>query len=186
MTDLLGDARGTAKVTTMERHSEGPEPVTTMFNYSIWARDRVLSGIETLDDAQLREVPESGAYGSIHDTLAHMAVSEWVWVQRCSGQSPTKLPRGEDFANLRVLIDWWNEIHAEAMRYLSALTSRDVQQEVTYTGPDGKTRTRKVWHMLMQVVNHQTEHRSQLASMLGSKGIDVPQTDLVVYLSEQV
>ncbi|MBF6611513.1 MAG: DinB family protein [Chloroflexi bacterium] len=170
----------------MERHSEGPEPVTTMFNYSIWARDRVLSGIETLDDAQLREVPESGAYGSIHDTLAHMAVSEWVWVQRCSGQSPTKLPRGEDFANLRVLIDWWNEIHAEAMRYLSALTSRDVQQEVTYTGPDGKTRTRKVWHMLMQVVNHQTEHRSQLASMLGSKGIDVPQTDLVVYLSEQV
>ncbi len=185
MVDLLNDARGTAKVTTMERDFEGPEPETTLFNYSVWARDCVLSGIEMLDDAQLREVPKGGAYGSIHDTLAHMAVSEWMWVQRCTGQSPSRLPRGEDFASLRVLINWWNEIHAGTMRYLSALSPTDLQQEVTYTGPDGKRRTRKVWHMLMQVVNHQTEHRSQLASILGGMGIDLPPTDLVVYLSEQ-
>jgi len=49
--------------------------------------------------------------------------------------------------------------------------------------PDGVQRTRKIWHMLVQVPNHQTEHRSQIASMLGAMGLDVPPTDLVVYLS---
>ena len=55
----------------------------------------------------------------------------------------------------------------------------------TYVGPDGKRRTRKVWHMLLQVPNHQTDHRSQVATILGSMGLEVPQTDLVAFLSER-
>jgi uncharacterized damage-inducible protein DinB len=161
------------------------EQIRTMLDYSIWARDRLLTVIETLDEAALRKVPEGGAYGSIHDTLAHMAVSEWMWLQRCQGRSPERLPKGEDFASQRVLIDWWNEQHAHATEYVQVLDDADLQGEVTYRGPDGKERTRKVWHMLMQVVNHQTEHRGQLASYLGQLGHEVPQIDLVVYLSEK-
>jgi uncharacterized damage-inducible protein DinB len=68
--------------------------------------------------------------------------------------------------------------------YLNSITDGQLNIEVTYVGPDGKRRTRKVWHMLLQVPNHQTDHRSQIATMLGSMGLDVPQTDLVVFLSE--
>ncbi len=57
-------------------------------------------------------------------------------------------------------------------------------REITYAAPDGKIRTRKIWHMLAQVTNHQTEHRAQIGTMLGALGVEVPQTDLVVYLSE--
>jgi uncharacterized damage-inducible protein DinB len=39
--------------------------------------------------------------------------------------------------------------------------------------------------MLLQVPNHQTEHRSQVAAMLSNLGVEVPQTDLVVYLSNR-
>ncbi len=161
------------------------EQIRTMFDYSIWARDKMLGPIETLDETQLRATPESGVYGAVYDTLAHMAVSEWLWLQRCLGESPMKLPKGEDFANLRVLIDWWNEQHVTAVSYLSSITDDDLGQEVTYRSPDGKTRTRKVWHMLLQVPNHQIEHRSQLATMLGQMSVEVPPTDLVVYLSEK-
>ena len=145
----------------------------------------MLGVIEKLDDDALRKAPESGAYGSIYDTLAHMAVSEWMWTRRCLGESPTRLPTSEDFVSLRALIDWWNQIHADATTYLSDLSDADLEQEVSYRGPDGKTRTRKVWHMLLQTVNHQTEHRSQVSGMLGQMGLEVPQTDLVVYLSQQ-
>lgn len=157
----------------------------TLFDFSIWARDRLLAVIETLDENLLRRAPESGAYGSMHDTLAHMAVSEWMWVQRCEGQSPMRLPRGEDFVNLEVLVGWWNDAHANAIAFIETLDDAGLMQERTYMGPDGKKRTRKIWHMLLQVVNHQTEHRAQIASMLGQMGLDVPQTDLVVYLSEK-
>jgi uncharacterized damage-inducible protein DinB len=161
------------------------EQINTLFDYSMWARDRLLGAIESLDDEALRRMPESGAYGSIHDTLAHMAVSEWMWVRRCLGDAPGRLPRGEDFASLRVLINWWNQIHSETVAYLADLNDSTLNEDVTYTGPNGKTRTRKVWHMLLQVVNHQTEHRSQLGTLLGQMSLEVLATDLVVYLSEQ-
>jgi uncharacterized damage-inducible protein DinB len=165
----------------------GVTMLRTMFDYSIWARDKLLGVIEGLEDTRLRDVPggSSGVYGSIFDTLAHMAASEWLWIQRCIGESPLRSPRGEDFRDLRTLVNWWNSVHADSVAVLSGISEQDLDTQLTYLAPDGKRRTRKVWHMLLQVPNHQTEHRSQLATMLGQLGIEVPQTDLVVYLSEQ-
>lgn len=161
--------------------------LATLFDYSIWARDRLLEAMEPLDESGLRELQGEvkGVYGAIFDTLAHMAASEWLWVQRCLGESPMRSPRGEDFNSLRNLVDWWNGVHADAVQLLAGLSESDLEAELTYAGPDGKRRTRKIWHMLLQVPNHQTEHRSQVASMLGNLGVEVPQTDLVVYLSSR-
>jgi ATP-dependent Clp protease ATP-binding subunit ClpA len=169
------------------RGNPGPslDMLRTLFDYSIWARDKLLAAIETLEESQLRATDKTGVYGSIYDTLAHLAVSEWLWVRRCLGESPLKLPKGEDFADLRALIDWWNGNHAQAVQYLNSITEQDLSDELTYMAPDGKERARKVWHMLLQVPNHQTEHRAQIGTMLGQLGVEVPPTDLVVYLSER-
>lgn len=159
----------------------------TFFDYSIWARDKLLGALRSIEEKRLREMPGEGAegvYGTIYDTLAHMAASEWLWLQRCMGESPMRSPRGEEFADLRSLVDWWNSVHADAVGYLANITENDLNTELAYMGPDGKQRTRKIWHMLLQVPNHQTEHRSQIATMLGNMGVQVPQTDMVVYLSE--
>ncbi|HYP41129.1 MAG TPA: DinB family protein [Chloroflexia bacterium] len=168
------------------RHrSASLDMLRTLFDYSIWARDKMLAAIETLEESQLRDVEKTGVYGSIYDTLAHLAVSEWLWLQRCMGESPLKLPKGEDFAGLSALVDWWNDTHAEAVQYLNSITEGDLSRELTYMAPDGKERTRKMWHMLLQIPNHQTEHRAQIGTMLGQLGVEVPPTDLVVYLSER-
>jgi uncharacterized damage-inducible protein DinB len=161
------------------------ELLATLIDYCFWARDQLLTVINTLSDEQLRHADEKGVYGSILHTLAHMAISEWMWVQRCQGKSPTRLPKSEDFGALQELLDWWQVVHEMTVDYLNTLDDPDLDPQVTYTGPDGKTRTRRIWHMLLQVVNHQTEHRAQIGTMLGQMGLEVPQTDLVVYLSEQ-
>jgi uncharacterized damage-inducible protein DinB len=169
------------------RPSAGREPaiamLRTLFDYSSWARDQLLPLIEALGEEERGKSDNKGVYGSIHDTLAHMAQSEWLWIQRCMGESPMRLPKGEDFPTLTALVDWWNDVHAQSMLYIDALTPYYLDKEITYMAPDGVQRTRKIWHMLLQVPNHQTEHRSQIASMLGTMGLDVPPTDLVVYLS---
>jgi len=169
------------------RASTGREPaiamLRTLFDYSIWARDQLLPLVEALGEEERKKEDSKGVYGSIHNTLAHMAQSEWLWIERCKGESPMRLPKGEDFPTLTALIDWWNEVHAQSMLYINALTPYYLDRELTYMAPGGVQRTRKIWHMLVQVPNHQTEHRSQIASMLGAMRLDVPPTDLVVYLS---
>jgi uncharacterized damage-inducible protein DinB len=176
-----------AATTAAGRPSGSREPaiamLRTLFDYSLWARDRLLPLIETLGEEERKKGDSKGVYGSIHNTLAHMAQSEWLWIERCKGESPIELPKGDDFPTLTDLIDWWNVAHAQSMLYLDLLTEYYLGKEMTYTAPDGVQRTRKVWHMLLQVPNHQTEHRSQIASMLGAMGLEVPPTDLVVYLS---
>ena len=157
----------------------------TLYGHAIWARDRLLPLIESLEQEQLTASEHKGVYGSIHDTLAHMAASEWMWFQRSQGEPPSRIPNGEDFKDLRAIVVWWNEVHAQVDQYLSTISDTILNTEVTYLGPDGRWRTRKVWHMLLQVPNHQTDHRSQIATILGSMGLEVPQTDLVVFLSER-
>lgn len=161
--------------------------LTTFFEYSIWARNRHLPLIQELEAAPLKEAPaelQKGVYGSIHDTLAHMAQSQWLWIQRCMGESPLRLPKGEDFADLTAIINWWNSVHADSLQYLNVITDGELERVITYIAPDGRRYTRKIWHMLLQVPNHQTEHRSQIATMLGSMGLQVPPTDMVVYLNQ--
>jgi len=190
LTDQASGEEGDALAAHLKRGAKlaGPklavEQILTLFSYSHWARDKLLQVIHTLDESRLKEAEHNGVYGSIHDTLAHMAVSEWLWIRRCQGNSPQDLPKGVDFPKLDDLIEWWDLHHGGAMMYISTLVDSDLQQEITYTAPDGKTRTRKIWHMLLQVPNHQTEHRSQIATMLGQMGVEVLPTDLVVYLSE--
>jgi uncharacterized damage-inducible protein DinB len=169
----------------LPRRNSGVTRIHFMFDYSLWARNKLLAAMETLTEERVRDAEHKGAYGSIHDTLAHMTVSEWLWLKRCKGESPLDLPKGSHYPSIASIVEWWDGVHNEAMEYLGTLQDDQLEQEITYTAPDGKTRTRKIWHMLAQVTNHQTEHRAQIATILGSLGVEVPGTDLVVYLSEQ-
>jgi ATP-dependent Clp protease ATP-binding subunit ClpA len=57
------------------------EMLRTMFDYLIWARDQLLPLIQGLEEGKLKEVPaelQKSLYGSMHNTLAHMAQSEWL------------------------------------------------------------------------------------------------------------
>jgi uncharacterized damage-inducible protein DinB len=170
--------------TSQPRMDSGLMRVLLMFDYSKWARDKILGAMESLTDEQARDAEHKGVYGSIHDTLAHMAVSEWLWLRRCQGESPLNLPQGSDYPHIPAIIEWWDGVHEEGLQYLRGLHDYKLEEKITYTAPDGKTRTREVWQMLTQVTNHQTEHRAQIGTMLGALGVEVPATDLVVYLSE--
>ena len=155
----------------------------TLYDYSAWARNRLLDAAAGLTPEQQRAaIP--GVYGSIHDTLVHMAASQWMWLERVQGSSPERMPGGADFADLDQLRTWWDEQQRASMVYLDSLTDDDLERTIHYTNTAGRAFSRRVWHALLQVTNHQTEHRSQVATMLTQLGVEAPATDLVVYLSQ--
>jgi len=59
-----------------------------LLDYHYWARDRVLDAVEALTPEQLtRDMGNS--FKSVLDTLAHLHSSEWIWLSRWHGESPT-------------------------------------------------------------------------------------------------
>ena len=163
--------------------SQALEMLRTLYEYSAWAGNRVLDAAGRLDPDQL-QTPIPGVYGSIHETLVHMAASQWMWLERIQGRSPHVVPTGADFADLAQLRAWWDAQHTASLAYLATLVDADLDRVIHYTNTQGQAYTRRVWHALLQVVNHQTEHRSQVAAMLTQQGVEAPATDLVVFLRQ--
>jgi uncharacterized damage-inducible protein DinB len=157
------------------------ELLTTLYDYFTWARNRLIDAAAGLPPEQLR-MPEPGGYGSIHETLAHMAASEAMWLDRIAGRAGAPGPSGADFADLAALRAWWDAAHVRSMAYLATVDTAELRREISYSGPGGKPYRRRVWHALLHVPNHQTEHRAQIAAALTRLGIEPPPTDLVVFL----
>ncbi|MGI8588168.1 MAG: DinB family protein [Chloroflexia bacterium] len=157
------------------------EVFVTLYDYFTWARDLMIETAGRLTTEQLRQ-EEAGVFGSVFDTLAHMAASEWMWLERIEGRSPTKMPAGADFADLAALRAWWDEAHERSMAYLRGADAAELEREIHYQNTQGREFRRLVWHALLHTANHQTEHRTQIAGMLTRFGVEAPATDLVVFL----
>jgi uncharacterized damage-inducible protein DinB len=67
--------------------------------------------------------------------------------------------------------------------FLSRLS--DTNQVITYRNTKGDEFQNVLWHLVAHVINHGTEHRSQVALFLAMQGIDVGELDFVKYVREQ-
>ncbi len=124
----------------------------------------------------------TGTYGSIGRTLVHVANSQVGYAARVlDTDRPERLPEDPfpGFAALEECFALGNGRLEEA----AARASDDRQVKVTGDDPPGE------WMMpvslyLLQAVNHGTEHRSQVATILTGLGIVPPEMDGWAYFLE--
>jgi uncharacterized damage-inducible protein DinB len=69
--------------------------------------------------------------------------------------------------------------------YLATLQDEDMTNLVRYTIPSGEQRERVLWHCLVHVVNHGTQHRSEAAAMLTEYGQSPGDLDFTLFLSQR-
>ena len=73
----------------------------TLYAYNTWANRRVLEACRALDPSTFSR-PTSGSFGSIKETLSHIAWAEWLWLERWQHRSPKKasLPEASDLPSI--------------------------------------------------------------------------------------
>ena len=156
------------------------EFLRTLYDYNYWAHRRLLETAARVTDAQ-RRAPVF-AIGSVHDTLAHTLGAEWLWRRRLSGEgSPVALPdtvRSGDFEALRAL---WDEEEPAMRTFVAGLTAADLAADVDYRTLGGHEGRANRWLLLAHVLNHSTQHRSEVAAMLTELGASPGDLDMIVY-----
>ncbi|MGI8587394.1 MAG: DinB family protein [Chloroflexia bacterium] len=143
--------------------------IVDLFRHNAWANLRLLEACEGLTSEQLNAtVP--GTYGTIRDTLLHIVGSEVSYVHRVNGHMPGDPPKPGEFPGFDVLkrSALWCGEELPAMA-LQAATTDIVQQ----TPPRMKLRY-PLTGLLTQAINHSTEHRAQVATILTQQGIEPP------------
>ena len=156
-----------------------------LYAYNYWARNKVLQAAKSLTHEQLI-TPSALCFGSLLGTLTHILNAEWIWRVRCQeNRSPRLMALEEGITDYSSLLDTWSAEEKRMWIYLGELKGADLGREVKYTrlsGPEGEN---TLWHILVHVVNHGTQHRAEVASVLTELGYSPGELDLIIYLREK-
>lgn len=154
------------------------EKINELFGYNYWARDRQLQVCENLSPDQLKS-PIGGSFSSLHNTLVHLVVVEWLWRERWRGRTPHPIPRVSDFPSLADIIERWNNEEIKMKSYLASLTENDLENLITCQSTRGDKWTYPLWQMMMHLLNHQSFHRGQVTFYFRQLGLQPPSVDLM-------
>lgn len=135
-----------------------------------WANLRLLDACRGLSDEQL-DATVPGTYGSIRETLMHFG-SDWDYIDALGGtyEGPRFDHRGP-FVGFDVLEAAFRAT-ADGLIERAEAVSRDGSYRVV----DGEDSC-DAEVVLVQALNHATDHRSQVCVVLSSLGIEPPGLD---------
>jgi len=143
-----------------------------IFEHNNWANIQIIQACSALRDEQLDAQPQSTTYGSIRKTLSHLVTAQQGYLRLLTLPLEERLDPIPDppFAEL----PRFASISGEGLLALA----RDESNKLV----KGQIRTRdrflvEPWVIMVQIINHATEHREQIKSMLSSMGVTPPNID---------
>lgn len=159
------------------------DEIRLLFDYNYWANGKILTAAATLESTQFTE-PLVAAHPPIRDTLIHALDAEYGWRLLLQHGQSSPVLHPSDFPSVAALVTRWRDEEREMRAYLAALDDDAVSAVTTYASDSGEPRERSLWHALIHVVNHGTQHRSEAALMLTIVGSSPGELDVMVFLSE--
>ena len=150
------------------------------FKHNRWANLRLLDACANLTDSQL-QAALSGTYGAISATLVHLLAAEGRYVGFLTGQMPDQ-PLHEDngFPGFDVLRQ-----HAERSgQALIDIAATFDERRVLRGVRRGRPYEMPAVVPILQAINHATEHRAHVVTILTQQGIEPPEMDIWAYQAD--
>jgi uncharacterized damage-inducible protein DinB len=144
-----------------------PMPVAAFFRQSSWASQRLIEVCESLSDQQL-DTPANATYGSIRETLVHLVATEQRYIRRLGGAPPSEPVLEDETPGLDVLKRATRASGETLARMAASASPAWLVSGVTEYGLKFET---EATVFLLQTVNHSTEHRTQVISILSTLGL---------------
>lgn len=141
-----------------------------IFEHNNWANGEIIQACYALNDEQLDAEPHSVTKGSIRSTLVHLVSSQESYLKTLTlPLEERRHPRTVPFAELEESARLSGEgLLALAGSEQKPFEARLITRDAHYTEP---------WVVMLQVINHATEHREQIKSMLSALGVTPPNID---------
>ncbi|MFL5803492.1 MAG: DinB family protein [Roseiflexaceae bacterium] len=141
-----------------------------LFEHNNWANSQIIQACSALSDQQLDAEPASATKGSIRRTLLHLVNSQHGYLSLLTLPVEARVDAAPAFAELQQAAS----ISGEGLLALARdEPSKHLKTQLRTT--DGYFV--EPWVVLVQVINHATEHREQINSMLSALGVTPPDLD---------
>ena len=141
-----------------------------LFEHNNWANLQILEACSLLTDEQLDAQPQSATKGSIRQTLTHLVSSQHGYLSLLTLPVDARHRISPSFVELQ------ESVRTSGEGLLAMVRGK--------SGNDLKTRLQTTdgysvepWVIMVQIINHATEHREQINSMLSALGRTPPELD---------
>jgi uncharacterized damage-inducible protein DinB len=141
-----------------------------VFEHNHWANLRIIQVCSALSDEQLDAEPASATKGSIRLTLLHLVAAQQNYLSLLTLPMEARRQAPPAFAELY-----------ESARLTGEGLLALARAETSHPW-ETRLRTKdefwvEPWVVMVQVINHATEHREQINSMLSALGVTPPDLD---------
>jgi uncharacterized damage-inducible protein DinB len=140
-----------------------------LFEHNNWANLKIIQACSALTDEQLDAEPQSATQGSLRSTLLHLVSAQQGYLSLLTVPVESRQDVPPTFAELQESAHHSGEgLLALAAGEQKPFNPRLQTKDGFYTEP---------WVVMLQVINHATEHREQIKSMLSALGETPPNID---------
>jgi uncharacterized damage-inducible protein DinB len=142
-----------------------------LFEHNQWANLQIIQACSELNDEQLDAEPQSATLGTIRETLWHIVDSEGDYLSQLTGIEPRFTWQAPpSFIELQEAVNITGEgLLALARDGSSKILDAQIHSEDGYVI--------EPWVIIVQLINHATEHREQIKSMFSALGMKPPRVD---------
>jgi uncharacterized damage-inducible protein DinB len=154
----------------------------TLYDYNDWANRRILELARELPESDLL-APSGLSHGNLMATLAHVLFAQWIWRMRTQERySPAYPIPWDDPLTFSQLESRWSEEEKAMRAYVASLGEGEINRVIRYKTTSGQAYENTLWQLLVHVVNHGTQHRSEAALRLTALGHSPGDLDFIIYL----
>jgi uncharacterized damage-inducible protein DinB len=159
------------------------QDIQLIYDYNYWASGKILAASAKVAQEQFLATAEF-PFGGLRGTLLHIVDAEYGWRDLFETNKFGEDLKVDDFPTLKSLKERFHSEEKSMRAYLIRLKDEDMTSHVKYTTGEGVQRDRILWHCLLHVVNHGTQHRSEAAALLTGFGSSPGDLDFTVFLNE--
>lgn len=140
-----------------------------LFEHNNWANSQIIQACAVLSDEQLDAEPQTAAKGSIRRTLEHLVGSQHGYLSLLTLPVEARHDIRPPFADLQQAVNTSGEGLVALAREADNFPNTQLQTTDGYFV--------EPWVVIVQIINHATEHREQICSMLSALGVTPPDLD---------
>jgi uncharacterized damage-inducible protein DinB len=140
-----------------------------LFKYNDWATRQTAESIMSLKKKNVKS----------EELLSHIISAQKIWLNRILGRNTVIDPWHKLTQE-----DWIPQsipITAEWINLLESFQEKDFERRIEYTNTKGEKFFNTVKDIIVQVINHSTYHRAQIAQLIRQSGGEPAKTDYIVY-----
>lgn len=160
------------------------DDILQLVAYNERMNDRIMASLAQLSPEQLR-APANLDHGSAWQTLLHLVDTEWSWRLIAQQLPATQMVwEVEPMPDLAAVQLFWHAEQARLRAFVQQMEEATLNGEVNYGTAQGHTaQFAKMWYILLHILNHSTQHRTELARYLTDCGHSPGELDLLEFLS---